>query len=138
MGAAQSTPNEREHVVEAPAESSGSTSVFFSPSLIDQLSHPPSDPNAKPIAKSNDDAILRRLNAESAHIRQEEEKILSSISAALEKENMEKEKPGMSSDVLGKDIEQVREKVERLVKQRSEREGQDVREAKQGVVQCYA
>lgn len=132
MGAAQSSPAGQDHVVEAPETS---TSVSFSPSLIDQLSHPA---GSKPAPATNtDDAILRRLNAESAHIRQEEESILSSISAALEKENLEKEKPGMSSELLGKDIEQVREKVERLVRQRSEREGEDVRAAKGDIVQCY-
>lgn len=43
----------------------------------------------------------------------------------------------MSSDVLGRDIEEVREKVERLAAQRNIKEGQAVKSAKEGVVKCY-
>jgi altered-inheritance-of-mitochondria protein 13 len=82
--------------------------------------------------------VRRRLAAESAHIRQQEKEILSKISAALEKENMDKEKPGMSSEVLGRDIEEVREKVQKMAKERGEKEGAGVRKAKEGVISCYA
>lgn len=51
---------------------------------------------------------------------------------------MDKEKPGMSSDVLSKDIEEVREKVARMTKERTAKEGERVRKAKEGVVSCYA
>lgn len=43
----------------------------------------------------------------------------------------------MSSEVLGRDIEEVREKVERMKKERKEKEGEGVRNAREGVVQCY-
>ncbi|KAK4687928.1 MICOS complex subunit MIC19, partial [Tremellales sp. Uapishka_1] len=131
MGAAQSSQPATEQVISAPEPS---TSVQFSPSLLDRLSSPstPSKPSS-----SNDDIIRKRLAAESAHLRSEEAAILSSISAALEKENLDKEKPGMSSEVLGRDIEEVREKVERMTRARKEKEGEGVRSSKSSVVKCY-
>ena len=44
----------------------------------------------------------------------------------------------MSSEVLGRDIEEVREKVERMRKERGEKEGAGVTAAKESVVRCYA
>ncbi|GFZ48634.1 hypothetical protein JCM24511_06383 [Saitozyma sp. JCM 24511] len=129
MGAAQSSQTGQEHVISAPEPS---TSVSFSPTLVDRLSHPPSE---KP--KSTDEVVRQRLAAEAAHIRQQEAEILEKISAALEKENLDKEKPGMSSEVLGRDIEEVREKVQRMRNERSSRENEEVRRAKEGVVKCY-
>jgi altered-inheritance-of-mitochondria protein 13 len=55
----------------------------------------------------------------------------------LEKENLDREKPGMSSEVLGRDIEEVREKVERMRGERSRREGAGVSSAKERIVRCY-
>ena len=43
----------------------------------------------------------------------------------------------MSSEVLGRDIEEVRGKVERMKKDREEKEGEGIRKAKEGVVRCY-
>lgn len=60
------------------------------------------------------------------------------ISAALEKENLDREKPGMSSEALGRDIEEVRDKIQRMRSERaSKEEGQGIRRAKDSVVQCY-
>jgi altered-inheritance-of-mitochondria protein 13 len=70
-------------------------------------------------------------------LRQQEKEILSKISAALEKENMDKEKPGMDSNVLSRDIEEVREKVARMTKEREGKEGEGVRKAKESVISCY-
>lgn len=51
---------------------------------------------------------------------------------------MDKEKPRMSSQVLSRDIEEVREKVGRMKREREQKEGEGVRKAKEGVVACYA
>ncbi|ORX40662.1 hypothetical protein BD324DRAFT_611714 [Kockovaella imperatae] len=131
MGASQSSQARPEQVVSAPESS---TSVSFSPSLIDRLSSPAS---SKEPSESTDDIVRRRLAAESAHIRSQEAEILSKISAALEKENLDKEKPGMSSEVLGRDIEEVREKVERMKRDREEKEGEGIRKAKEDILRCY-
>lgn len=109
----------------------------ISPSLVDRLLHPADTPDSKTSHASTDDIVRKRLAAESAHLRTQEAEILSAISAALEKENLDKEKPGMSSEVLGRDIEEVREKVERMKQERESKEGEGVKRAKQAVVQCY-
>ncbi|KIR62437.1 hypothetical protein I314_03379, partial [Cryptococcus bacillisporus CA1873] len=105
----------------------------FSPALISRLSSP-HDP--APPTSSTDDIVRRRLAAESAHLRSQEAEILHSISAALEKENLDREKPGMSSQVLGRDIDEIREKVERI-KEKKNNESEGVKLARQSVEQCY-
>jgi len=55
----------------------------------------------------------------------------------LEKENLDKEKPGMSSEVLGRDIEEVREKIERMKRDRLGDVGKGVQSAQEGVRKCY-
>jgi altered-inheritance-of-mitochondria protein 13 len=81
--------------------------------------------------------VRRRLAAESAAIRRQEADILQAINAALEKENLDREKPGMSAQVLGHDIEQVREKVERMARARESAEPEGVKRSKASVVACY-
>ena len=129
MGAAQSSQSS-DHVVNAPEQG---TSVEFSPSLISRLANPSS--GDKPT--STDEIVRQRLAAESAALRQKEAEILSSISAALEKENLDKEKPGMTSEVLGRDIEEVREKIERMAQDKKYKENPALVQAKEGVVLCY-
>lgn len=87
--------------------------------------------------QTTDDLVRARLAQESAQLRQKEAEILSSISSALEKENLDREKPGMSSEVLGHDIEAVREKVERMVADKKNLETPELAAARQGVVLCY-
>ena len=108
----------------------------FSPSLIDRLSSPPSPADSQK-SSPTDEIIRRRLAAESAQIRSQEAEILSSISAALEKENLDREKPGMSSEVLGRDIEEIKGKIERMKRDRDEKEGEGIRKAKESIVKCY-
>ena len=43
----------------------------------------------------------------------------------------------MSSEVLGRDIEEVREKVERMRKDKESKEGPEIRQAREKVVLCY-
>ncbi len=88
-------------------------------------------------APSTDDLVRQRLAAESAALRQKEAEILGSISAALEKENLDREKPGMSSEVLGNDIEAVREKIERMAQDKKNLETPELAAARASVVACY-
>lgn len=106
----------------------------FAPSLISRLATPAS-PSAP--ATGTDELVRRRLAAESAALRTKEAEILSSISSALEKENLDKDK-GLSSEVLGRDIEEVREKVTRMAAERASKESPELVAAKEGVVACYA
>ena len=106
--------------------------------MINRLSNPSSkskSDDSKP--QSNDEIIRKRLAAESEHLRTQEAEILKDISSALEKENLDKEKPGMSSEVLGRDIEEIREKIERMKKDRMGQVGKGVQSAQEGVRKCY-
>jgi altered-inheritance-of-mitochondria protein 13 len=106
--------------------------------MINRLSNPSSkskSDESKP--QSNDEIIRKRLAAESEHLRTQEAEILKDISSALEKENLDKEKPGMSSEVLGRDIEEIREKIERMKKDRMGQVGKGVQSAQEGVRKCY-
>jgi len=110
----------------------------FSPTLINRLSNPSSKSDDKSKPSSTDEIVRRRLAAESEHLRTQEAEILRDISSALEKENLDKEKPGMSSEVLGRDIEEVREKIERMKSDRLGQVGKGVQSAQEGVRKCYA
>lgn len=55
---------------------------------------------------------------------------------------MDKEKPGLTSEILGRDIEEVREKVERMSGRRKEvlegvGENAEVKAGRLAVVKCY-
>ncbi|EAL19238.1 hypothetical protein CNBH3370 [Cryptococcus deneoformans B-3501A] len=128
MGAAQSSQPADQLI--HPQEPN--TSVQFSPALISRLS----TPHEPTPTSTTDDVVRRRLAAESAHLRAQEADILSAISAALEKENLDREKPGMSAHVLGSDIDHIREKIERM-KDKRNKEGDGVKLARQGVETCY-
>ncbi|EJT49469.1 hypothetical protein A1Q1_01373 [Trichosporon asahii var. asahii CBS 2479] len=121
MGASQSSQASQkpDHVVSAPAGTS-----------VEQ-------PSSGKKPQTTDELVRQKLASESANLRQQEAEILSSISSALEKENLDREKPGMSSEALGRDIEEVREKVERITNDRKNRENPDLAKAKDAVVVCY-
>ncbi len=85
---------------------------------------------------------MQRLQAETARLRHEESQILSTISSALEKENLDAEKPGMSSELLGRDIDEIKEKVERMAGRRKDIlegvEGKtEIKTGREALVQCY-
>lgn len=115
----------------------------FAPSLISQLSSSTANSSDEPIARTHhDSAIMARLQAETERLRHEESEIMAKISSALEKENLDKEKPGMSSELLSRDMEEVKDKLEKLGKKRKEvfeEEGEkaEVRKQRDAVVQCY-
>ncbi|WWC91635.1 uncharacterized protein L201_006581 [Kwoniella dendrophila CBS 6074] len=135
MGAAQSSQNVQEQII-TPSEPG--TSVQFSPSLISRLSSPASNESSTSNnSNSADEIVRRRLQVESENLRSQEKEILEKISNELEKENLNKEKPGMSSEVLSKDIEQIREKIERLKKHKIDNESKGVKAARDQVEQCY-
>ncbi|KAJ9114724.1 hypothetical protein QFC22_005600 [Naganishia vaughanmartiniae] len=86
---------------------------------------------------------MARLQAETERLRHEESEIMAKISSALEKENLNKEKPGMSSELLSRDMDEVKEKLEKLGRKRNEvlfdeqGEKAEVRKQRDAVVQCY-
>lgn len=111
----------------------------FSPSLLQQLSNPQEGGSADS-ASHHDPAILSRLQAEVNKLRSEEQSILDSISSALEKENLDKDRPELDSRRLARDLEEVREKVERLTNRGGARDGAEqssVQAGRDSVIKCY-
>ncbi|KAI5454438.1 hypothetical protein NCC49_004490 [Naganishia albida] len=148
MGNSQSTSTAAQGDHSKPAEQvirpqEQGTSVQFAPSLISQLSSSSSSSSDEPPARTHhDSAIMARLQAETERLRTEEAAIMAKISSALEKENLDKEKPGMSSELLSRDMEEVRDKLEKLGRKRREvfeeqGEKAEVRKQRDAVVQCY-
>jgi altered-inheritance-of-mitochondria protein 13 len=85
---------------------------------------------------------MARLHAETERLRHEEASIMAKISTALEKENLDKDKPGLNSELLGRDMDEVRDKLEKLGRKRREvfdedGEKAEVRKQRDQVVQCY-
>ena len=126
----------------------------FSPSLLHQLTSSSnsdsSSPSSSSSANHHDPIILSRLQAEVTRLRNEESQILSSISSALEKENLDREKPSnkdspnppssLNSVVLSRDLEEVRDKVERMMnksQQYTAGEESQVKSNRESLVQCY-
>ncbi|WWC71946.1 uncharacterized protein I206_105905 [Kwoniella pini CBS 10737] len=134
MGAAQSSQNVQDQVI-LPNEPT--TSVEFSPSLISRLSSSSSnDKSDNQTTNTTDEKIKKRLEIEIENLRLKENEILTKINKELEKENLNKEKPGMSSEILSKDIEQIKLKVERL-NQNKFNEGKGISDARKQVIGCY-
>jgi altered-inheritance-of-mitochondria protein 13 len=115
---------------------------------LTQLTSSSSESSSSSSSNHHDPVILSRLQAEVQKLRSEEQQILSSISSALEKENLDKstgkdgEKKSLNSVVLSRDLEVVREKVERMMGKRAGALGQkgessEVEEGRKGLVQCY-
>lgn len=87
-----------------------------------------------------------RIQAELDRLRQEEEEVRSEIERALEKENLDKERPAddeegstgslKSSAALMGDLEEVRQKVERYHRRSLEAEP-ELQAKSQAVAACY-
>ena len=147
MGNSQSTNSTVAPVEQVIRPQEPSTSVQFAPSLLTQLTSSSSEPTSSS-SNHHDPVILSRLQAEVQKLRSEEAQILSSISSALEKENLDRstgkdgEAKSLNSVVLSRDLEVVREKVERMMGKRAGALGQkgessEVEEGRRGLVQCY-
>ncbi|KAJ7433939.1 hypothetical protein FB451DRAFT_1419344 [Mycena latifolia] len=73
-------------------ESAGSTPLSFSPDLVDALADNAADPHPTPRQQSIDAHIRARIQAELTHLRAEEQAVRDQIHAALEKENLDRER----------------------------------------------
>lgn len=111
-------------------------------------------PSPSPERQSSIDAQIRsRIQAELAHLRQEEEQVREEIERALEKENLDRERAMAgeesgsedaaeagsvrSSAALMGDLEELRQKVERFQTRRALTEFPDVQAKSEAVVNCY-
>ncbi|KAJ7470487.1 hypothetical protein FB451DRAFT_1339958 [Mycena latifolia] len=126
-------------------ESAGSTPLSFSPDLVDALADNAADPHPTPARQQSIDAHIRaRIQAELTHLRAEEQAVRDQIHAALEKENLDRER-AMAGDpdslktsaALLEDLDAVRAKVDRFHARRDLADFPALRENSDALVACY-
>ncbi|KAJ7694080.1 hypothetical protein B0H17DRAFT_1159168 [Mycena rosella] len=128
------------------AQSSSSTApVSFSQDLVDHLADNVASPEPSPARQGSIDAQIRaRIQAELQHLRAEEQSVRDQIHAALEKENLDRER-AMAGDPdsiktsasLLADLDGVRAKVDRFHARRDLTEYPALREHSDALVACY-
>ncbi|KAJ7489973.1 hypothetical protein B0H11DRAFT_2011270 [Mycena galericulata] len=119
--------------------------VSFSQELVDSLADNAASPTPSPERQNTIDAQIRaRIQAELQHLRAEEQSVRDQIQAALEKENLDRERAMAgdpdsvkSSAALLEDLHHVREKVDRFHARRDLAEYPGLREDSDALVACY-
>ncbi|KAI0075806.1 hypothetical protein K474DRAFT_1355581 [Panus rudis PR-1116 ss-1] len=123
------------------------TPIQFSEEVVNHLVDQSASPRPSPERQTTLDSHVRaRIQAELERLRQEEEEVRSEIERALEKENLDKERPAddeegstgsvKSSAALLGDLEEVRQKVERYHRRSLESEP-ELQAKGQAVAACY-
>jgi MICOS complex subunit MIC19 len=154
MGAGQSTANgpDDEKVFYSQ------TPVQFSQDVVNHLSDNAASTETTPERQTTLDAHIRaRIQAELAHLRQEEENVRQEITKALEKENLDREREmaggeagaadatesegGVgsvkSSAALQGDLEEVRQKLDKYKAKQELTEALEIKAHGEAVVNCY-
>ena len=111
-------------------------SLKFSPDVVNHLSDQLASHETSAERQTTLDAHIRsRIQSDLRRLRDEEESVRQQIEAALEKENLEKEKSmTKSSTSLMGDLEEIRSKVDRF---ESRQEFEGVKQKGEAVVSCY-
>ncbi|TFK55325.1 hypothetical protein OE88DRAFT_1623751 [Heliocybe sulcata] len=140
MGAGQSKSDSDEHVFHAE------TPIQFSNEVVNHLSDTSASPDTPPERQSTLDAHIRqRIQAELAHLREEESHVREEIERALEKENLDRERD-MAGDESGQvksttallgDVDELRKQVERFHSKKEEEDFVGARTRGEAVVQCF-
>ncbi|KAI0049681.1 hypothetical protein FA95DRAFT_1581585 [Auriscalpium vulgare] len=129
--------------------------IQISGDLVHQLSDPSASPDVSPARQAALDAgVVSHIHAQAARLASEEEDVRQQIEAALERENLDRERTMAggaaaaedgedtvgevkSSAVLLGDLEEVRQRVDRYTERRKVAEGLDsVAQASKAVVSC--
>jgi len=124
------------------------TPIQFSQQVIDHLQESTGSPGSSPERQSTLDAHIRaRINAELGRLREEERVVREQIEAALEKENLTKERTGTdgneaeggvnnSSSIQGA-LDEVQKRVNRFHAKRDLSDYLPVSESSQKLIECY-
>jgi len=124
------------------------TPIQFSQEVIDHLQESAGSPGTSPERQSTLDAHIKaRINAELGRLREEEKIVREQIEAALEKENLSKERTGTdgdeaeggvgSSSFIQDALEEVQKKVDRFHAKRDISGYLLVSESSQKLIECY-
>lgn len=167
MGAGQSKPDEKVFTPQVPISvsalhkicNSTLTHTQFSPDVVNQLSDNLEAPETTPQRQSVIDAHIRaRIQGELERLKKEEEDVRHQIEAALEKENLDRERsmagnaagsdndgsappPGAgdvkTSATLFGDLEEIRNKINKYHSKRDLSQYPEVQQAGSVLVECY-
>ncbi|KAJ6546405.1 hypothetical protein DFH09DRAFT_1170940 [Mycena vulgaris] len=126
-------------------QESGEAPVSFSQDLVDSLADNAAEPQPSPARQNSIDAHIRaRIQAELHHLHAEEQSVRDQIHAALEKENLDRERAMAgdpdslkSSATLLADLDDVRAKVDRFHARRELTDYPALREHSDALVACY-
>jgi len=146
MGASQSKSDEKVFPNETP--------ISFSADVVNQLEDRLESPETSPERQSTLDSIVRgRIQSELQRLKQEEEDVRQQIEAALEKENLDKEKSMTeggeeespdstvgkvsSSTALMGDLEEIKGKIDKYHDRRNLDNFPEIRTTAEAVQQCY-
>jgi len=141
MGASQSKPDgDKVFYNETP--------IQFSQEVIDHLQEGAGSPGTSPDRQSTLDAHIRtRINAELGRLREEEKLVREQIEAALEKENLTRERAGIdgdeaeagvaSSTSIQGALDEVQRKVDRFHAKRDVTGSLPVSDSSQKLIECY-
>jgi len=141
MGASQSKPDgDKVFYNETP--------IQFSQEVIDHLQESAGSPGTSPERQSTLDAHIKaRINAELGRLREEEKLVREQIEAALEKENLSRERDGLGSDEIEGGttssssiqgaLDEVQKKVDRFHAKRDINGYLFVNESSQKLIECY-
>jgi len=141
MGASQSKPDGHKVFY-------NETPIQFSQEVIDHLQESAGSPDTSPDRQSTLDAHIKaRINAELGRLREEEKLVREQIEAALEKENLSRERAGIdgdeaeggvtsSSSIQGA-LDEVQRKVDRFHGKRDLGGYLLVGESSQKLIECY-
>lgn len=116
--------------------------------MIDHLQESAGSAGTSPERQSTLDAHIKaRINAELGRLREEEKIVREQIEAALEKENLSKERTGTNDDEVEGEInssssvqgalDEVQKKVDRFHAKRDINEYLLVSESSQKLIECY-
>ncbi|KAF8610504.1 hypothetical protein BDV93DRAFT_483789 [Ceratobasidium sp. AG-I] len=138
MGAQQSTPGEGQVVY------SNETPIQFSQDVINHLSDTRSSPNPAPERQQALDAVVQeRIHSEMKRLHEAEVAVQADIQAALERENLDREKQvaentdGTSSEELRAELDEVQRRAERFKSRLALGHAPEVKESQAKLVTCY-
>jgi len=125
----------------------------FSPDVVDQLSDHTASSKPSPERQSTlDEHVRSRIQNEVKQLRKEEEEVQKAIQAALEKENLDREKAMAgdavesgevgagtvkSSAALFGDLEEIRSKIERFQSRKDLSNYPEIKSSQTALLSCY-
>ncbi|KAL5636101.1 hypothetical protein ACGC1H_004797 [Rhizoctonia solani] len=139
MGSQQSSPSGSQVVY------SNETPIQFSKDVINHLADTRDSPNPAPERQQALDAVVqRRIQSEMKRLQETEALVQADIEAALERENLDREKQvaesdssGASSEELRNELEEVQRRADKFKSRLALEHAPEVKESQAKLLACY-